>query len=65
MTATHYRDPWYFVLATVFTCAFLGLGFYANGLISSLSLVAGGMWLGHLLTELLNDGRTETLAEEA
>ena len=63
MTATSYRDPWYFVMATVFTCAFLGVGFYAEGVISSLSLVSGGVWLGHLLTELLNHGQTQTLDE--
>ena len=44
----------YFMLMTAVAVAFIAFGFTGNGYLHQLSLIAGGLYFGHLLTEALN-----------
>ena len=44
---------------TAMAFAFFLLGFNGDGLLHKLALVMGGVLVGHVLTELLNDGGEE------
>lgn len=44
----------YFVLMTIIATAFIVFGFTGEGYIHKITLIAGGLYFGHLLTEALN-----------
>lgn len=44
----------YFMLMTAVAVAFIVFGFTGGGYLHQLSLIAGGLYFGHLLTEALN-----------
>ena len=48
----------YFMLMTAVAVAFIAFGFTGNGYLHQLSLIAGGLYFGHLLTEALNYDET-------
>ena len=56
MTFTARSDDPYFVLMTIFGMGFLFIGTVTTGLISSAAFVAGGFYLGHVFTQVFNQG---------
>jgi hypothetical protein len=52
----------YFIVMTACACSLLALGFYFDGYISKIALIAGGLYFGHLLTEALNYDESDKLA---
>jgi hypothetical protein len=49
-------DSFYFVVIAIMGMNFLYIGFLTSGLISSFGLIAGGFYLGHVITQLFNQG---------
>ena len=50
----------YFMAMTIVACGFLAIGIYTEGIISKVSMLACGLYLGHLITEALNYDETNT-----
>ena len=50
----------YFMAMTAISCGFLAIGIYTEGIISKVSMLACGLYLGHLITEALNYDETNT-----
>lgn len=46
----------YFVIMTAAAFGFLYFGFTLEGYLRDISLIAGGLYLGHIITEALNEG---------
>lgn len=53
----------YFILMTAVAVAFLVFGWTGGGYIHKLSLIAGGLYFGHLITEALNYDGSDKLAD--
>ncbi len=46
--------PMLYILGTILSCAFLYFGWGGEGYLHHVSLIVGGVYFGHLLTEALN-----------
>jgi hypothetical protein len=46
--------PMLYILGSFLSCAFIYFGWDGEGILHKLSLIVGGMYLGHILTEALN-----------
>ena len=55
--------PIHLIAFTIIACVFIVFGFYGDGYIHKLSLILGGVYLGHILTEALNYDETANQPE--
>jgi hypothetical protein len=50
------RDAIYYVIMTAAAFGFFGLGLFFEGYLHDFSMIASGLYLGHIITEALNKG---------
>jgi hypothetical protein len=48
-------NPFYYVLVTALSIVFILIGWGGEGIIHKVWLIMGGFYLGHILTEALNN----------
>jgi hypothetical protein len=53
------QNPAYWICSGILMNAFLLLGYSGDGGLHRVALVFGGVWAGHLLTEMLNYNEEE------
>lgn len=50
------RDAIYYVIMTAAAFGFFGLGLFFEGYLHDFSMIASGLYFGHIITEALNKG---------